>query len=174
MKLQISIITIVYAIVCELLKPSRKRKTISNFKQSSKKLFFHPFILFVLISSNGFTQDENSWTEIGNNQGVKVFSKVVSCENPHANLNYKYVVHKVTNTTNSPVDVFLEFKIHFDQGCNGCVSNNETSMNLSLEAQGELEGSCQSLGNRLSYFIENPSMDGGWIFSNSEVIISFN
>lgn len=133
-------------------------------------------VLFVIISNFSFSQVKvtESWNLLKSQEGIEVYSKIITCETEGFSTPINYLIYKVSNTNSTSQTVGLQFAIHFEEGCNGCGGSEETYTEIKLNAQQSIEASCSNFGERLSYFILNPSFEGSWTYTHSEVIITIN
>ena len=152
---------------------------LNYFKRGEKALnqllkgLFTFFGFCFLLSNVSYSQSENteSWNLVKSQDGIEVYSQIVSCETEGASVPFEYVVFKVANTSASLKTALLNFEIQFEEGCNGCERSEETSTEIKLESGASIEASCSDFGNRLSYFILNPNFQGSWKYTHSNVYI---
>lgn len=132
-----------------------------------KNIAFIFAILFVAISGFSFSQtkETDSWSLLKSQDGIEVYSKIVSCETEGFSTPVNYLVYKISNTNSVPQTVGLQFAIHFEEGCNGCGGGEETSIEITLDAGQFVEAGCSNFLDRLSYFILNPSFKDSWTFT---------
>lgn len=133
-------------------------------------------ILFIFsLSFSGVVLSQNSKPDLWNleksQDGIEVYSKIVSCETEGSTVHFDYLFFKVVNNSESTKNVSLKFEIYFDEGCNGCHNGNETSRIIELNAGEFLESSCSNYEDKLSYFILNPNFQDSWHYSHSEVYV---
>ena len=139
------------------------------------KLFISLFflLLFLTMSFGLKAQSDNSnnFQLLESENGVEVYSQIITCDTDGSAIPFEYVVFKVINTTSEHVNVRLQFEIHFEEGCNGCATARETSTEISLEAGEVIEASCSNFEYRLAYLTLNPNFEGAWSYSHSKVLI---
>lgn len=150
--------------------------TATNTTHSTRALKFSSlaaplFLIFTLFfTSSVFAQNSNEWQIVKSQNGIEYYSKITGCE-IRPNTVYDYVVFKIVNTNTYAVDLNLGFEIHFEEGCNGCDDDLESSISLHLNPGESIESSCSSLDNKLAYFILNPNFNESWHYTHSVIII---
>lgn len=154
-------------------------KTTSHMINQVKLGLFTFFVksLLVVISLSftgvAFTQsaERDAWTLLKSQDGIDVYSKIVSCDTEGSSVPFDYLLFKVVNNSELSIQADLKFEIYFDEGCNGCHNSNETSRIIELNAGEFLESSCSNFEDKLSYFILNPNFQDSWHYSHSEVYV---
>lgn len=138
---------------------------------SSVKSLLVVFTMF--FSGFLYSQDSSreAWVLEESQDGIEVFSKIVSCDTEGSSVPFDYLLFKVVNNSEYQKKVSLKFEIHFDEGCNGCNGNDETSREIDLQPGEILEPSCLNFEDKLSYFILNPNFQDSWHYSHSEVYV---
>jgi hypothetical protein len=125
-------------------------------------------VLFMCSYSNA---QSNDWQLMKTQNGIEVYSRIISCDTEGSTIPFDYLVFKVKNTTSQSLNVSLQFEIHFEEGCNGCENSRETSTEISLNSGESIEASCSNFEYRLAYLTLNPNFQGSWSYSHSEVLI---
>ncbi len=129
-------------------------------------------ILFSLMGTLNLFSQTNEWELVKTQEGINVFSQIMTCEVEGAPNSFDYVVFKVENTTVNQLTVGLHFEIYFEEGCNGCDGSEETSTALVLEPGGFIESTCSNPVDQMSYFILNPGFADSWKYTHSQVQIN--
>lgn len=132
------------------------------------------FILLLCVTStSSFAQSKNSnnWQLLKSENGIEIYSQIVSCNFEGAPNAFDYVTFKVLNNSTTSQNIGLQFQIHFEEGCNGCQGKDETYAEVKLNSGQSIEGSCSQMENKLAYFILNPSFADSWKYTHSEVLI---
>lgn len=148
-------------------------KGVQGVISQSVKLILILTLFNFIFSFSSFSQSNNKvgWDLVKSQDGIEVYSQIVSCETDGSEVPFDYLVFKAVNTSSSQKTALLHFEIHFEEGCNGCERNEENSLELMLESGESVSASCSTLENKLSYIILNPSFQGSWKYEHSEVFI---
>ena len=103
--------------------------------------------------------------------GIEVYSRIVSCETEGFKIPLENIVFKAVNTNSTKSSVNLAFEIYFEEGCNGCERSDETSSKFELNAGESKESTCSNVNELNSFIIRNPNFDGSWKYTHSIVNI---
>lgn len=138
-----------------------------------KLLLSTAFFALLILSSISYGQTKNSgeWQLLNSENGIEVYSQIISCETAGFTISPEYLVFKAVNTSTASQTVSLQFEIYFEEGCNGCEGRGETTTEINLAAGESIESSCESFKHRLAYLVFNPNFSGSWHYINSKVLI---
>ena len=128
------------------------------------------FFLSLFLCFNSSAQS-NDWQLMNTENGIEVYSRIVSCETEGFKIPLENIVFKAVNTTSASTSVNLEFEIYFEEGCNGCEKSDETSSKFQLNAGESKESTCSNENELNSFTIRNANFDGSWKYTHSIVKI---
>lgn len=128
------------------------------------------FFLSLVLCSNSYAQS-NDWQLMSTENGIEVYSRIISCETEGFNIPLENIVFKAINTTSEKSKVNLEFEIYFEEGCNGCEGSDETSSQFELKGGESKESTCSNSNELNSFIVRNPNFNGSWNYTHSTVKI---
>ena len=130
-------------------------------------------VISLSISTFAYTQstERDAWTLLKSQEGIEVYSMIKSCDTEGSEVPFDYLHFKVVNSSNTPIKAELKFEIYFDEGCNGCYDNKETTREINLQPGEIIESTCSYSESKLSYTILNPNFKDSWHYSHSKVFI---
>ena len=132
------------------------------------KTSIYAVLLFMCSFSNA---QSNDWQLMKTQNGIEVYSRIISCETEGYNLPLENIVFKVINTTSNQSQVKLEFEIYFEEGCNGCYHPGEASAELTLNSGESVESTCSNFNSLNTFTVSNPNFEGSWKYTSSIVKI---
>ncbi len=126
--------------------------------------------LSLVLCSNSYGQSKD-WQLMSTENGIEVYSRIISCETEGFNIPLENIVFKAVNTTSTKSKVKLEFEIYFEEGCNGCEGSDETSSQFELNGGESKESTCANRNELNSFVVRNPNFNGSWNYTHSIVKI---
>lgn len=123
-----------------------------------------------MLCSNSFAQS-GKWELQNSHDGIEVYSRILSCETSGFNLPLENIVFKIVNTNSIKKKIDLRYEIYFQEGCNGCEGDNETSEIIQLKGGESIESTCSNSNGLKSFTVNNPNFSGAWHYTHSLVKI---
>lgn len=140
-------------------------------KPSYKRFFLASFLSFVTLTS--FTQDIKSsgnigveWQKLETKEGITFQVRKESCAVIEGQKPLIYTFLKLTNETNVDKMVHFNFGLQFQEGCSGCSTGSEFTVDILVPAMSQVESDCSFKNHTLSRLVINPNLSGGWKFEN--------
>lgn len=152
--------------LCQLTSINKHLKPMKINNLIGKTMFF----LSLVLCSNSYSQS-NDWQLMSTENGIEVYSRIISCETEGFKIPLENIVFKAVNTTSKKSTINLEFEIYFEEGCNGCNRSDETSSQFELNGGESKESTCSKINELNSFTVRNPNFNGSWNYTHSIVKI---
>lgn len=115
--------------------------------KSFKKLFLLAISVIVMLSFNNlFAQEQGNWKLVNEQNGIKVYSKVIVKQNESPSYKHEYYLFKYENTNKKEVMISWKLDVFYNGNCRTCglQSPNEYELDLKLKAGEVTTGSFNS------------------------------
>ena len=100
------------------------------------------FVFALFIGFTSFSQDvikpseiSSEWTLVKEQDGIKMYISTEGCKVGPLEKPLEYIFIKIENLNSESKNLYFQFGLHYDEGCEGCEEHKESERAINIAAK---------------------------------------